>query len=137
MTSVFADSFFYLALLNPRDAAHSRVREVEAEFRGSIVTTHWVLVEVADALSRPQDRSKFRHLLSALANDSRVTIVAAEGRLFDLGVLLYNSRSDKYWSLTDCLSFIVMKQQSLTEAFTADSHFGQAGFVALFGNHEA
>jgi uncharacterized protein len=43
------------------------------------------------------------------------------------------SRRDKEWSLTDCISFVVMKERGLTEALTADHHFEQAGFKALLG----
>jgi predicted nucleic acid-binding protein len=41
------------------------------------------------------------------------------------------SRPDKDWSLTDCISFVVMENQDITEALTADRHFVQAGFTAL------
>ena len=51
--------------------------------------------------------------------------------LFDEGFDLYCRRPDKDWSLTDCVSFVVMQQRGLREAFTADRHFEQAGFVAL------
>jgi uncharacterized protein len=44
------------------------------------------------------------------------------------GTDLYNARSDKGWSLTDCISFEVMREHGLTEALTADHHFTQAGF---------
>jgi len=43
---------------------------------------------------------------------------------------LYRSRTDKNWGLTDCLSFVIMKQHALTEALTTDRHFEQAGFRA-------
>jgi uncharacterized protein len=131
MKSVLADAYFYLALLNPRDIGHQRAREIEANFHGLIVTTHWILVEVADALSRPADRPKFEHLMAALKADPRVTIVPAGSDFFERGVQFYYSRHDKGWSLTDCLSFTAMEQRAMTEAFTADSHFEQAGFVAL------
>jgi len=51
--------------------------------------------------------------------------------LFDRGCELYISRSDKEWSLTDCISFVVMRREELTDALTADRHFEQAGFSAL------
>lgn len=38
---------------------------------------------------------------------------------------------DKQWSFTDCTSFVVMKQRSMTEAFTFDHHFAQMGFIKL------
>ena len=51
--------------------------------------------------------------------------------LFNQGLDLYANRSDKKWSLTDCISFIVMKQEALTEALATDDDFAQAGFTAL------
>ena len=44
---------------------------------------------------------------------------------------LFSQRTDKEWSLTDCISFVVMQQRGLTEALTSDGHFEQAGFKAL------
>jgi uncharacterized protein len=51
--------------------------------------------------------------------------------LFDQGVELYAARTDKQWSLTDCISFVVMRQYRVTEALTGDRHFEQAGFTAM------
>jgi predicted nucleic acid-binding protein len=51
--------------------------------------------------------------------------------LFDAGLELYSRRPDKEWSLTDCISFVVMEEHGLTEALTTDHHFEQAGFTAL------
>jgi uncharacterized protein len=66
-----------------------------------------------------------------LKDDPDTTIVAAEQRLFEQALNLFQSRSDKTWSLTDCTSFVVMQERSLTEALTQDHHFEQAGFIAL------
>jgi hypothetical protein len=35
------------------------------------------------------------------------------------------------WGLVDCVSFVIMRSLGIREAFTADRHFEQAGFVAL------
>ncbi|MDP7134637.1 MAG: PIN domain-containing protein, partial [Planctomycetota bacterium] len=40
-------------------------------------------------------------------------------------------RLDKGWSLTDCVSFVVMQERGLVDALTTDLHFQQAGFRAL------
>jgi hypothetical protein len=58
-------------------------------------------------------------------------MIPATQELFDRGVALYESRPDKEWSLTDCISFVVMADHGITEALTGDRHFEQAGFVAL------
>ena len=44
---------------------------------------------------------------------------------------LYAERADKAWGLVDCASFIVMSEQRISEAFTTDRHFEQAGFRCL------
>jgi uncharacterized protein len=44
---------------------------------------------------------------------------------------LYERRPDKSWSLTDCISFVVMQRDGISEALTGDHHFEQAGFVRL------
>jgi len=66
-----------------------------------------------------------------LQNDPEVTIVPASADLWQRGVTLFAGRPDKDWSLTDCISFVVMQERGLTAALTADRHFEHAGFVAL------
>jgi predicted nucleic acid-binding protein len=43
----------------------------------------------------------------------------------------YESRTDKEWGLIDCVSFVVMQDNHLTQALTTDTHLKQAGFRAL------
>lgn len=131
MNSVFADSFFFLALLNKRDARHAKASEFALSITHPIVTTQWVLVEVADAFCHPRNRGLFSELISYTDMDNRIEIVPANPPLFDRGAQLYLDRPDKAWSLTDCISFVVMQDRSITEALTGDHHFSQAGFVTL------
>jgi hypothetical protein len=70
-------------------------------------------------------------LLVDIENDPRVHIVSPSDEQFRRGKELYARRSDKEWSLTDCISFLVMQEHALTEALTADHHFEQAGFAIL------
>jgi hypothetical protein len=51
--------------------------------------------------------------------------------LFDRGIARFSQRPDKSWSLTDCISFVVMEERGIREALTADHHFGQAGYVPM------
>lgn len=51
--------------------------------------------------------------------------------MYETGLDLYMSRTDKGWSLTDCISFVVMEQWKIADALTADHHFQQAGYRAL------
>ncbi len=131
MKHLFADSFYYLAILNPDDGAHVRATRLSGLIEGQVLTTAWVLTEVADALASPVQRPVFLRLLEALHADPEVTILPPDKGTFEAGIDLYSRRPDKSWSLTDCNSFVVMQERDLTEALTGDHHFEQAGFVAL------
>jgi uncharacterized protein len=131
MKRVFADSFYFFALLNPRDEAHSRCVEYSAERSPCMLTTAWVLTELADGFSQVKHRHLLPRIIERLDANRHHLVLPANEDLFNRGVGLYNSRTDKEWSLTDCISFIAMEDHGVTEALTADKHFEQAGFVAL------
>jgi uncharacterized protein len=131
MTPVFADAFFFFALLNEKDAAHKAAETFRSRTNRSLVTTAWVLTEVADGCSSPSKREKFLQLLKALQEMPDAKIISASEELFERGVELFRQRADKDWPLTDCISFVTMKDEGITEALTGDKHFEQAGFRAL------
>jgi uncharacterized protein len=66
-----------------------------------------------------------------LEADQKAEIVLPGPALWQRGIELYAERPDKGWSLTDCISFVVMQDRGITDALTADHHFEQAGFTAL------
>lgn len=132
MKALFADTFFYLALVSTDDSAHAQAVSLSRQLRNPVVTTAWVLTEVADALAVPSDRMAFRRLLESLISDPRVDIVPPTEALFHQGIDLYHRRPDKEWSLTDCISFVAMDEHKIEEALTGDRHFEQAGFRILF-----
>ena len=131
MKAVFADTSYYLALINALDEHHSAVCQWTSEFAGTTVTTAWVIAELANAMSQPRNRPFFLSLLRDLQEDARVIIVPPTKELFDCGLDLYSRRPDKEWSLTDCISFLAMEERRLSEAATLDRHFAQAGFNIL------
>ncbi len=59
-------------------------------------------------------------------------IAGPSDSLYQSGLELYSKRPDKIWSLTNCISFAVMREPGLEEALTGDHHFTQAGFRTLF-----
>lgn len=69
--------------------------------------------------------------MSVVETDPAFQVVRATSELIQRGRRLYRERADKEWPLTDCISFVVMQEQGLLEALTADHHFEQAGFKAL------
>jgi predicted nucleic acid-binding protein len=90
-----------------------------------------VLLELADALAHPRDRVEFFVVRDAIINDASFHIVPASTELLARGIQFYRERPDKEWSLTDCISFVVMAEKGLSEALTGDRHFEQAGFKPL------
>ncbi len=131
MSEVFVDAFYFIALLNPSDRFHSAAVEATKVLKSRLLTTTWVLMEVADALSAPSIRQTVHRFLRQIADDDNMQVVEANSQWYTRGLELYGNRSDKSWSLTDCISFQVMKDRRIEEALTGDRHFIQAGFRAL------
>src|SRR5262249_39678920 len=100
MNTVFADSFYYFALANPSDAAHSKALKYAKLPTCPKVTTDWVITELADGLSQVPNRPIFNLLLKGIRT-SPTTIVPFEKSLMDRGLALHAARPDKDWSLTD------------------------------------
>lgn len=134
MSEVFADSWYYIALLDASDAHHPVARRHADQFDGEIVTTRWVLAELANSLAGPRFRSLIAQLLRDVEADPNARVIGPSDGLYARGLSLSEQRPDKYWSLTDCISFVVMEQERPREALTNDRHFGQAGFVAVFAD---
>ena len=96
-----------------------------------VVTMEYVLVELLDSLASPALRFAAASTVRVLHDRPVTKIVPASTALLDEGMALYTTHRDKSWSLTDCISFVVMRRQGITDALTADHDFEQAGFRAL------
>ena len=132
MTEVFADSFYWIALLNPADAFHEAARNTPVP--GRIVTSLAVQMEVMDAFSTTQSlRPSAIHFWQCTTRDPQVTVVPLDESLLNRALELLKARMDKTWSFTDCISFEIMRQRGIEKALSADHHFRQAGFQTLFG----
>jgi predicted nucleic acid-binding protein len=128
---VFADTAYYLELLNPDSPQHAAAVRWSRKARLRVVTTEFVLLELGNALSRGDNRRVFTRLLTLLRADPHVQVVPASPGLFDGAASLYRERPDKDWSLVDCASFVTMTALGLTRALTTDRHFAQARFEVL------
>lgn len=130
----FADTFFFMALLDSKDAAHELARAQARKGWRLIYTTDYVLVELGNALHAPEDRHDFLALVSMIRRSPFYRVIQASEILLEAGLKLFAERPDKHWSLTDCLSMVVMMDHELTEVLTADHHFEQAGFHTLLSS---
>lgn len=131
MKTLFADTSFYVAVLSPHDALHTRAKTVADAHLGDVVTSEFVLIEVGNFFCRGIGRAVFATMMENLRRADDVQIVPVSTELFNKAIALFTARRDKEWSLTDCTSFVVMQDCGISEALTADEHFAQAGFVPL------
>lgn len=131
MNEVFADSFYWLAVLNVEDSHYEAATSYRIE--GRIVTSVAVEIEVMDALAgHPVVRSKAVDFWNWLAAEPSITVIAFDDALLQGAFALYRRRLDKQWSFTDCISFEIMRRRRIHLALTADHHFRQAGFDIAF-----
>jgi uncharacterized protein len=131
MKVLFADTFYFLALIFPRDKAHAAAQAQSRSPMTCYVTTDWVITEVADALSKGKSRRHVSGLINHLRTSPLWEIVSFSDETFEQALQFHARFTDKDWTLTDCTSFVVMQERGLTEALTGDRHFEQAGFTAL------
>jgi uncharacterized protein len=134
MRRVFADTGYWVALLNPQDELHQKARELSNQIDSLyIVTSEMVLAEILNDFSKRGEflRRGAIELIENLYTHPNVTIVKQSSSQFQEGFLLYKQRRDKKWSITDCVSFKIMEEYQITEALAYDKHFEQAGFIAL------
>ena len=131
MNIVFADTFYWIALVNRNESAHQRATDFARTHTGQTLTTEWVLAEVADGLSHTNHRHLVQPLRQLWRSDQRLVIAEANHDSFERGLDLFCNRADKNWSLTNCISFVLMREHGVSEASTADHHFEQAGYTAL------
>jgi len=134
VSAVFADTFYWIALINPGDRYAREVQRFDDLLSGgNVYTTEEVLVEVltffaADTWLRIRAVETVREILS----DPAVHIIPQSHESFLSGFDLYAARPDKGYSLTDCISMQTMRREGLTQALTNDRHFEQEGFRSLF-----
>jgi predicted nucleic acid-binding protein len=132
--SILLDTSYLLALENRDDPYHERAKSLDRELlrQNAFLLLHWgIVLEIGDGYARISRRTKGLELLDRFENEEGYLIRPITVELLEQALSLYRSRLDKEWGLTDCVSFVLMKQEGITDALTADNHFRQAGFRAL------
>jgi predicted nucleic acid-binding protein len=132
---LFADTFSWVVLLNPRDPFHSAVMSYSRTLPGArVVTTDEVFPEVRNYWigAGPSWRALAAAQVRDLRKDPAIAVLPQSRADFDAALALYEARPDKGYSLTDCRSMLAIKSLGLTEALTNDHHFTQEGFPIFF-----
>ena len=128
---IFLDTGFFVALFTPDDSLHFRATTWSLQLTEPTLVTEHVLWECVNTFSKPKDRRSAHALIEQVQSDPNCELVHASPDLFAAGLQLHRARADKEWSLTDCISFHLMRDRGITRALAYDIHFEQAGFEAL------
>jgi len=128
--TVFADTFYWIALTDSTDAAHAHAHQITND----IVTTDEVLTEYLTFFCAAPEymRREVALAVEDILQAPSVHVIPQSRESFRAGLDLYRDRPDKGYSLTDCISMQTMRREGLTEVLTNDRHFEQEGFRALF-----
>ncbi len=131
MNKLFVDTLHLAALINPRDQWHSKSVEVEIRtISVDLLTTEDVLIELLNFYAEHGEfkRRKVTEFVREILLDVRVEVFSRSETAFLEALELYESRFDKGYSLTDCISMNVCRELGIKEILTHDRHFGQEGF---------
>lgn len=134
--AVFADTAYWVALVDRRQSLHRRAVEVSQSLGLTpIVTTDTVLTELLNFFCERGEywRSTALRLVDTLLANPQVTVEPQTHELFLASLSLYRARADKGYSMTDCTSIVVMQRRSIRTVLTSDHHFEQEAFTILFG----
>lgn len=72
-------------------------------------------------------------VINVLSSSASVEVIEVDSNLIEKGLAVYEKFADKTWGLVDCISFVVMRESSVTEVLTFDRDFEQSGFTILTG----
>jgi predicted nucleic acid-binding protein len=132
--SVFLDTNGWIALLHLKDVNHAAADGVWRKLGANgyrVVVTDWVIAETGNGLARTGVRTRFADAVDHILTSPSVDVIAVDAALLKQSLDHYRRHADKIWGLVDCSSFLVMQERGMTEAFTSDRHFEQAGFHCL------
>ena len=139
MKTIFVDTSALIAIGNKRDAFHFqavRMRENLKQIKANFATTSGILLEFGNAFSPINLKPTAIRLIEAIIHSKKWNCVNIDNYLMQKGFELFKQMSDKSWGLVDCTSIIVVKSMSISEVFTTDHHFEQAGFKILLKSNE-
>ena len=128
---ILVDNGYLVALVETRDELHERAVRWAKIVNEPLFVSEYVLWEVVNALFHPFDRPKAHFWIDRVHSRSGFEYLAATRELTEAGIDLHADRPDKAWSVTDCISFVVMEKTGIGHALSHDHHFEQAGFEAL------
>jgi uncharacterized protein len=133
MKAVFLDSSFMIALHSQRDQNHNHAAKAWGDIHPKplFITTTFVLDEVVSHLNRHDCHQRAVEVGEQMLRSRSISLLPVDAALLDRAWEYFVRHADKAYSLTDCISFIVMHERGLRNALTFDQHFAQAGFECV------
>jgi uncharacterized protein len=129
---ILVDTGAWYALTDPQERHHGHALALFARLtkgvHGRMVTSDYILDETYTLLRMRLGIEPVRRLRSLLAQSSSLQVVRVSDAEFERAVDLMVDHEDKRWSLTDCTSFVLMRELEIRDAFTFDHNFAEAGF---------
>ena len=134
MKPVFADSAYWIAITNPADQWHTpAVYATSVIGSVELVTTDEVLAEFLTHFSRlgAVARRRAANAVRTILRTEEVRVIEQSRQSFIDGLSRYEQRTDKAYSLQDCIAMNVMEAEGITQVLTSDHNFEQEGFTIL------
>lgn len=136
MTEVFADTSGWACYFLHSQTFHELAQKLLWRWRdrgARVVTTNYVLTELAALLTRPLrvPHEQKVQIIEAIQKAEWVEVAHIDPATDEQAWALWKRRSDKEWSLVDCASFVVMRRRAIVEALATDYHFEQSGYQRL------
>jgi uncharacterized protein len=131
---IFADTFYWIALANPADDAHQAAKAFDfGNPEAALVTTDEVLIEFLNYFAGAGERKRriVVGMFEEAMTHAAIEVLPQTRPSLLRGLDLYKARSDKSYSLTDCISIMTMRERKITDVLTHDRHFAQEGFKVL------
>lgn len=129
MKRAFADTCYWIALIDKNDSLHQKAMDISTSLRGTIIyTSELVLVELANCFAARGKvfRDSVVTIIEKFQKDPNVIVIEQTSELFYISLDLFGLRGDKEWSLTDCSSMVIMEENDIKDILTYDHHFIQA-----------
>lgn len=131
MRTYFADTWFFIALLDRRDTHHRQALRLAMTLDAPVATHEYVLSELLAHFSDDGAASRIRAAAMTRETFTNSDVITPDRGLFLRALTRYEQRPDKEYSLVDCMSMVVMEERGITHVLTNDHHFTQAGFTVV------
>jgi predicted nucleic acid-binding protein len=128
VVTLFIDTSAWYELFDAGSSVHDDVAGALDASDRPVITTTYVLAELSALMVRRLTHSHAARAGAFIRTSPDVTVVHPDIADESAAWRLFVERSDKRYSLTDCVSFVIMRRLKLSTALALDRHFPQEGF---------